>query len=117
MLWPPLKAWTSKSQIYGLSHFVAINYGGESMERWIIMTSVLDGSVSIRIPFSDLQNPSKWIEGWKENYSLDAPVAFEKRINNNLCTHPSEDSGLSIPISKKNIRPWFRTNLSCLILI
>ena len=112
MLWPPLKAWSSKSQIYGLSHFVAINYGGELMDRWVVLTSVLDGSVSIRISWSDLQDPSKWIEGWVENEFLDAAVALEKQCENNLCTCPSEDSGLSIPIYKKNIRPWFRNTLS-----
>ncbi len=111
MFWPPQKAWTSKSPINGLRHFVAINYGGELMERWIILTSVLDGSVSIKISWSDLQDPSIWIEGWEENDCLDAPFAFDKQCDNNLCTHPSEDSGLSIPISKKNIRPWFRTGL------
>ena len=111
MFWPPLKAWTSKSQIHGLRHFVAINYGGEFSDRWIILTSVLDGSVSIKISCSDLQDPSKWIEGWEENDFSDAPVALEKQFDNNLCTHPSEDSGLSIPISKKNIRPWFRSDL------
>ena len=111
MLWPPLKAWTSQSPIDGLRHFVAINYGGELMERWIVMTSVLDGSVSVKIFCSDLQDSSKWIEGWEENDSLYAPVAFKKKCDNYLCTHPSEDSGLSIPISKKNIRPWFRSEM------
>tara|TARA_B100001250_G_C19204495_1_gene530864 strand:- start:66 stop:389 length:324 start_codon:yes stop_codon:yes gene_type:complete len=107
MLWPPLKAWTSKSQINGSRYFVAINYGGELKERWIIMTSVLYGNVSIKISWSDLQDPSKWVEGWEENDLFDAPAAIKKQCDSNLCTHPSEDSGLSIPISKKSIRPWF----------
>ena len=108
MLWPPLKAWTSKSQINGLRHFVAINYGGELMERWIILTSVLDGTISLKISCSELQDPSKWIEGWEENNFSDASLSLEKKCDNNICTHPSEDSGLSIPISINNIRPWFR---------
>ncbi len=111
MFWPPLKAWTSKSPINGLSHFVAINYGGELMERWVVLTSVLDGSVSIRISWSDLQDSSKWIEGWEDNNSLEVFVPLEKQCDNNLCTHTSEDSGLSIPISKKKIRPWFKNRL------
>ena len=72
MLWPPVKAWTSKYHINGLRHFVAINYGGEFMERWIILTSVLDGSVSLKIFWPDLQDPSKWIEGWEDNDFLNA---------------------------------------------
>ena len=109
MIWPPLKAWTFKYQIYGLRHFVAINYGGELMERWIILTSVLDGSVSIKISWSELQDSSKWIEGWEEVNYLDTPVTLYKQCDNDICTQPSDDSGLSIPISKKNIRPWFRS--------
>ncbi len=111
MCWPPLKAWTSKYQIHGLRHFVAINYGGELLKRWVILTSVLDGNVSIKISWSDLQDPSKWIEGWEENDFLDATVDSEKFCANNLCTHPSEDSGLSFAISKIEIRPWFRNSL------
>ena len=110
MIWPPIKAWTSKYEIYGLRHFVAINYGGELIERWIVLTSVLDGSISIKISWSDLQDPSMWIEGWDENDFLDTSVVVEKTYNNYLCTHPSEDSGLSIPISKKKIRPWFQNS-------
>ena len=109
MLWPPLKAWTSKSQIYGLRHFVVINYGGELMERWIILISVLDGNVSIKISWSDLQDPSKWIEGWDDNDSLETSVTLKQECDESISTNPSEDSGLSIPISKKKIRPWFRT--------
>ena len=108
MLWPPIKAWTSKSKKYSLRHFVAINYGEELKGRWIILTSVLDGSVSIKISWLELQDSSKWIEGWEENDFSDTPVALENQCDNNICTHPSEDSGLSIPISINNIRPWFR---------
>ena len=108
MFWPPLKAWTSNSQIHGSRYFVAINYGGELMERWVILTSVLDGSVLIRIPWSDLQDLSKWIEGWEDNDSTEGPDYLKKKCDNAFCTHPSEDSGLSIPISINNIRPWFR---------
>ncbi len=113
MHWPPLKAWTSKSQICGSRHFVAINYGGEIIDRWIHMTSVLDGSISMKISCSDLQDPSKWIEGWEANDFLETPVAFVKQCDINLChsMQPSDDSGLSIPIFKKEIRPWFKASL------
>ena len=29
------------------------------------------------------------------------------RLNNSACEQISEDSGLTIPIAKVNIRPWF----------
>ena len=37
MIWPPVKAWTSKVSIRGKKHFVAINYGGELLNKWVIM--------------------------------------------------------------------------------
>ena len=106
MRWPPLKAWTCKSQTYALRHFVAINYGGELKDRWIIFVSVLDGRVSIKIPWSEFRDPTKWSEGWDEYDSFDKHHVLEKSASaNNLYSNPSEDSGLSVPISKKSIRP------------
>ena len=42
MIWPPVKAWTSTSYQNGQVHFVAINYGGKLLDRWVILMSVLD---------------------------------------------------------------------------
>ena len=113
MPWPPNKAWTSKFQIHGLNHFVAINYGVELGERWILLSSVLDGSVSIKVSWCELQDSSIWIEGWEENDFLDPPLGISQKCYKYFshCNHPSQDSGLTIPISKKNIRPWFEKSL------
>ena len=109
MIWPPLKAWTSKIYIEGQIYFVAINYGGKLLERWVILMSVLDSSVVVRVSWSQLINSSDWVCGWDEtNYS-----SFSKMVNNkyeaitNNCPHPSVDSGLTMPITKNIIRPWF----------
>ena len=59
MIWPPLKAWTSKFSIDGNFHFVAINYGGQGIERWVVLMSVIDGSMLVKVPWSKLVNPSK----------------------------------------------------------
>ena len=40
MIWPPVKAWTSKVSIDGQVHFVAINYGGKLLNRWVVLMSV-----------------------------------------------------------------------------
>ncbi len=112
MIWPPLKAWTSKKSIDGQIHFVAINYGGKLKYRWVILMSVLDSSLVVKTSWSELVDPSNWECGWNENNCSD----FSKSIKNKSeiittkSTYPSIDSGLTIPISKNYIRPWFYNN-------
>ena len=110
MIWPPLKAWTSLFSINGSNHFVAINYGGQSSDRWVILMSVLDSSVIIKVSWLKLIDTSNWKCGWDtENFSI-PPGQVEcnyEIATTNFC-YPSNDSGLTIPITKKNIRPWFR---------
>ncbi len=109
MTWPPAKAWTSKFCIEGQIHFVAINYGGKLLERWVILMSVLDSSLVVKVSWSQLIDTSIWECGWSEiDYSI-----FSKSVNNKYelittnCIYPSLDSGLTIPITEKIIRPWF----------
>ena len=109
MIWPPVKAWTSKSSIDGQVNFVAINYGGELLNRWVVLMSVLDSSVVLKVSFSELVDSSNWESGWDEINHLDSYYLF----NNKGCmkitefSYPSIDSGLTIPISEDMIRPWF----------
>ena len=109
MNWPPLRAWTSKNNIEGQRYFVAINYGGELLERWVVLMSVLDSTVVIKVFFQKLVDPSSWECGWDEsNYSDSSALSNSKveTITSN-CSYPSVDSGLTIPITKNFIRPWF----------
>ncbi len=112
MIWPPAKAWTSKVCINRQVHFVAINYGGESVKRWVVLMSVLDSSVVVKVSWSQLVDSSDWESGWSEiNY-----VKFSKLVNSKVdvrtaeLSHPSNDSGLTIPITKNSVRPWFYMN-------
>ena len=109
MIWPPVKAWTSKSLICGKAHFVAINYGGELLNRWVILMSVIDSNVVVKVSWLQLINSSNWVCGWSEiNYPSTSEIANKiseiKTIN---CSDISADSGLTIPITKNTIRPWF----------
>ena len=109
MIWPPVKAWTTKVSIDGKIHFVVINYGGESLNKWVVMMSVLDSNVVVKISWTQLIDSSKWEPGWdelnhKELYNLVDNKGDEKVTK---FSHPSVDSGLTIPISKNTIRPWF----------
>ena len=108
MIWPPVKAWTSKIKIGGQRHFVAVNYGGKHLNRWVILISVLDSNVVVKVLWSKLSDQCVWVCGWEENRdSNSSKLANEKnaiRISN--CIHPSNDSGLTIPITKNKIRPW-----------
>tara|TARA_Y100001968_G_scaffold320159_1_gene352744 strand:+ start:523 stop:861 length:339 start_codon:yes stop_codon:yes gene_type:complete len=110
MIWPPLKAWTSKFPINGQVHFVAINYGGELLDRWVILMSVLDSNLVINVSWTKLVDLTNWEPGWGERSYIES-----SKLVNNKCivktaefSNPSIDSGLTIPISKYSIRPWFK---------
>ena len=109
MNWPPVKAWTSSIYIDNQLHFVAINYGGKSLERWVILMSVLDSCVVIKIPWSNLVNSSNWECGWNEIDSSNSSKLVNSKcaIRTTNCKHPSVDSGLTIPITENIVRPWF----------
>ena len=108
MIWPPLKAWTSKFLIEGQTHFVAISYGGTLEDRWVILISVLDSSLVVKVSWSQLIDSSYWECGWNErncSKNFKDINTIEKITDAN--THLSIDSGLTIPITKDSIRPWF----------
>ena len=112
MIWPPVKAWTSKIYINGQIHFVAINYGGELLKRWVLLMSVLDSSVVLKVPWSQLVDLSKWETGWNERSYIESSklVNNKSNVKTPTCSNPSIDSGLTVPISKNIIRPWFDKN-------
>ena len=109
MIWPPVKAWTSKVIIKGQVHFVAINYGGRLQNKWVVLISVLDSGVVVKVSWSHLVDSSNWEPGWDEiNYLESSKLAKNKiDFNTTSFSHPSNDSGLTIPISDNSIRPWF----------
>ncbi len=109
MIWPPLKAWTSKFSINGNIHFVAINYGGELSNKWVVLMSVLDSSVVVKVAWSQLTDSSKWETGWDEINNLRSFKGINEKseVSNPDFSYPSIDSGLTIPIVENSIRPWF----------
>ena len=109
MIWPPLKAWTSHSPIDGQVHFVAINYGGRSKKRWVVLMAVLDSSVVVKVSWSQLIDSSNWEHGWNKINDVESSELVNNisDIKNTDFSHPSIDSGLTIPISENTIRPWF----------
>ena len=108
MIWPPVKAWTSKARIDGKSHFVAINYGGNLLNKWVILMSVIDSSVVLKVSWSQLVDSSNWQSGWDEiNCTESSDLANNKKdMKTSDLSNPSIDSGLTIPITKNTIRPW-----------
>ena len=111
MIWPPAKAWTSNVSIDGQVHFVAINYGGELLNKWVVLMSVLDSSVVVKVSWSELVDSSDWGSGW-DGINQGEYSKLVKNIGNmetKEFSYPSADSGLTIPISKKAIRPWFES--------
>ena len=109
MIWPPVKAWTSKVYINGQVHFVAINYGGELLRRWVVFMSVADSSVVVKVSWSKLVDLSSWEAGWDERNLIDSSeIVCNKSVEETAEFYPlSIDSGLTIPISQNTVRPWF----------
>ena len=109
MIWPPVKAWTSRVKINNQVYFVAINYGGLSLNRWVMLMSVIDSNILVKVPWSKLVDSSNWKPGWDRTNCLDTDnsVVNKSEIKYNELSYPSSDSGLTIPIGKKTIRSWF----------
>ncbi len=109
MIWPPVKAWTSKLAIRGNIHFVAINYGGELINKWVVLMSVVDSCVVVKVAFSQLSDSSKWKPGWDEITNLESLKFINENtdVETSNFLHPSADSGLTIPLTENSIRPWF----------
>ena len=109
MIWPPVKAWTSKEYINDQVHFVAINYGGELLKRWVVFMSVLDSNVIVKVSWSQLIDLSIWVAGWDERNNIESSKSVNNKnyIKTSEFSHLSIDSGLTIPISEHRIRPWF----------
>ncbi|WP_320664249.1 TIGR02450 family Trp-rich protein [Prochlorococcus sp. MIT 1223] len=109
MKWPPVKAWTSHYKIKERRYFVAINYGGKGKNRWVNMLSVLEGEVYIRVPWEELDDIKYWSPGWidiEEKRNIDLIEIPVNSMDNSICLHPSEDSGLQIPSQAQKLRSW-----------
>ena len=112
MIWPPAKAWTSKFYIDGYVHFVAINYGGQLIDRWVVLMSVIDSKVVVKVSWSKLVDSLNWESGWDEINHLESSELVDNKSDMDTTdfSHPSTDSGLTVPITKNAIRPWFEKN-------
>ena len=115
MKWPPNKAWTSSILRKGFRHFVAINYGGKGLNRWVNLVSVLDGKICFRVSWEEMKDKSQWVSGWEQLPREEANPLSDQTFRDyklqeedkDACLHPSEDSGLMIPSSSSIERPWF----------
>lgn len=58
--------WTSKEGINGLRHFVLVNELVEKNKNYLVLVSVLDDQVNLKIPKLELDNSEKWEVGWSE---------------------------------------------------
>jgi len=114
MEWPPPKAWTSTSLKEGFRHFVAINYGGKGIQRWVNLVAVLDGTTRLRLSWKELKDPSLWNVGWQKLSREDANPISAQFISRDAddpncreaCLHASLDSGLLIPCDRSSSRGW-----------
>ena len=56
--------WTSNESINGLRHFVLINKIYEQDEIKLLMVSVVDVDISLKISKEELLNSGNWNKGW-----------------------------------------------------
>ena len=102
--WPPIMSWTTLIPYKGAFHFVAISHGKKDNIRFAYLVSVLYGEISLRVTFNELNDLTKWLPGWVE-------ISDDHSIRNSSKTkdfylYSSEDSGLPIPITTNDCRPW-----------
>ena len=94
----------------GMCVNVAINYGGELLRRWVVLMSVIDSTVVVKVLWSQLVDLSCWEAGWDGRSYIETSKLVNNisEVKTTDFSHPSIDSGLTIPISEKTIRPWFK---------
>ena len=56
--------WTSNKPINGLRHFVLINETKEKGNLIVLMVSVLDSEINLKITYEELINSGNWVKGW-----------------------------------------------------
>tara|TARA_B100001996_G_C18626089_1_gene579820 strand:+ start:1059 stop:1286 length:228 start_codon:yes stop_codon:yes gene_type:complete len=64
MRWPPNQAWTSVEKREGYRHFEVKKYGGKGKDRWVELFPVLNKTIKIKIPLSELKSHTEWTSGW-----------------------------------------------------
>ena len=56
--------WTSKKPIVGLRHFVLVNKTKEKGQKIVLMVSVIDSEINLKITRKELLNSDNWERGW-----------------------------------------------------
>tara|TARA_Y100000994_G_scaffold207853_1_gene180558 strand:+ start:961 stop:1260 length:300 start_codon:yes stop_codon:yes gene_type:complete len=56
--------WTSKKSIKGLRHFVLVNKIKQKGQIYLLMVSVIDCEINLKISYKELFNSGNWEKGW-----------------------------------------------------
>ena len=56
--------WTSNKPIDGLRHFVLVNKTKEKGDMILLMVSVLDSEINLKITYEELIYSGDWFKGW-----------------------------------------------------
>ena len=56
--------WTSTKPIFGLRHFVLVNKMREKGQKIVLMVSVVDCEINLKITRKELLNSDNWEKGW-----------------------------------------------------
>ncbi len=56
--------WTSNKPINGLRHFILVNVTKEKGNIILLMVSVIDSEINLKITYQELINSGNWVKGW-----------------------------------------------------
>jgi len=76
--------WTSNKTIKGLRHFVLVNETKEKGNISLLMVSVLDSEINLKITYEELLNSGNWHKGWinlSKNQSITEEYVNFKSMN------------------------------------
>ena len=79
--------WTSNKPISGLRHFVLVNEMKEKENMILLMVSVLDSQINLKITYEELINSGNWCKGWS---NLPKHESITKEYSNYKSRNKSE---------------------------
>ena len=81
--------WTSNKPINGLRHFVLVNETKEKGNMIVLMVSVIDSEINLKITYEELINSGNWQKGWIN-------LSNHQSITEDYVNHKSNNKGKGI---------------------
>ncbi len=83
--------WTSSKPINGLRHFVLVNEMREKGNVNLLLVSVLDSGINLKITKAELINNGNWYEGWINLPKIDSITEEYNNFKSNIKSDGKEE--------------------------